>query len=59
MGGTNAQLPIGRQVTLPGHFDLPVTLVSSVFRRPKGTEKIDPAKETLNIPNYAKKVQSE
>jgi hypothetical protein len=25
MGGTNAQLPTGRQVSLPGHFDLPVT----------------------------------
>jgi hypothetical protein len=26
MGGTNAQLPIGQQVSLPGHFALPVTL---------------------------------
>lgn len=26
MGGTNAQLPIGRQVSLPGHLDLPITL---------------------------------
>lgn len=33
MGGTNAQLPIGRQVSLPGHFDLPVTLESA---RPLG-----------------------
>jgi len=29
MGGTNAQLPIGQQVSLPGHFDLPVTLESA------------------------------
>jgi hypothetical protein len=29
MGGTNAQLPIGQQVSLPGHFDLPVTLEST------------------------------
>ena len=33
MGGTNAQLPIGRQVSLPGHFDLPVALKSA---RPLG-----------------------
>jgi hypothetical protein len=33
MGGTNAQLPIGQQVSLPGHFDLPVTLESA---RPLG-----------------------
>jgi putative DNA methylase len=33
MGGTIAQLPIGRQVSLPGHFDLPVTLESA---RPLG-----------------------
>jgi hypothetical protein len=33
MGGTKAQLPIGRQVSLPGHFDLPVTLESA---RPLG-----------------------
>jgi hypothetical protein len=33
MGGTIAQLPIGRQVFLPGHFDLPVTLESA---RPLG-----------------------
>jgi hypothetical protein len=33
MGGTTAQLPIGRQVSLPGHFDLPVTLESA---RPLG-----------------------
>ena len=33
MGGTNAQLPIGRQVSLPGHFNLPVTLESA---RPLG-----------------------
>ena len=33
MGGTNVQLPIGRQVSLPGHFDLPVTLESA---RPLG-----------------------
>src|ERR1017187_128090 len=26
MGGTNAQLPIGQQVFLPGHFALPVAL---------------------------------
>jgi hypothetical protein len=26
MGDTIAQLPIGRQVSLPGHFHLPVTL---------------------------------
>ena len=46
MGGTNAQLPIGRQVSLPGHFDLPVTLESARplgkgfecrVRRPDGT----------------------
>ena len=29
MGGTNAQLPIGQQVSLPGHLDLPVTLESA------------------------------
>jgi superfamily II DNA or RNA helicase len=29
MGGTSLQLPIGRQVSLPGHFDLPVTLESA------------------------------
>jgi predicted HTH transcriptional regulator len=29
MGSTNAQLPIGQQVSLPGHFDLPVTLESA------------------------------
>jgi hypothetical protein len=29
MGGTSVQLPIGRQVSLPGHFDLPVTLESA------------------------------
>jgi hypothetical protein len=28
MGGTNAQLSVGK-VSLPGHFDLPVALVSS------------------------------
>ena len=33
MGGTNAQLPIGRLVSLPGHFDHPVTLESA---RPLG-----------------------
>ena len=33
MGGTIAQLPIGRQVSLPGHFDQPVTLESA---RPLG-----------------------
>jgi hypothetical protein len=26
MGGTNAKLPIGQQVSLPGHFALPITL---------------------------------
>ena len=30
MGGTNAQLPIGRQVSLPGHFALPVTLEAAI-----------------------------
>ena len=29
MGGTNAQLPIGQQVSLPGHFDFPVTFESA------------------------------
>ena len=29
MGGTIAQFPIGRQVSLPEHFDLPVTLESA------------------------------
>jgi hypothetical protein len=29
MGGTNAQLPIGQQVSLPGHFALPVVLESA------------------------------
>ena len=33
MGGTDVQLPIGRQVSLPGHFDLPVILESA---RPLG-----------------------
>ncbi len=33
MGGTNVQLPIGQQVSLPGHWDLPVTLASA---RPLG-----------------------
>jgi hypothetical protein len=33
MGATNAQLPIGQLVSLPGHFDLPVTLESA---RPLG-----------------------
>jgi hypothetical protein len=33
MGGTIAQFPIGRQVSLPGHFDIPVTLESG---RPLG-----------------------
>jgi hypothetical protein len=28
MDGTIAQLPIGRRVSLPGHFDLPVNLES-------------------------------
>src|ERR1035441_2702286 len=29
MDGTNAQLRIGRQVSLPGHFDPPMTLESA------------------------------
>jgi hypothetical protein len=29
MGGTIAQSPVGRQVFLPGHFELPVTMESA------------------------------
>jgi hypothetical protein len=56
MGGTNAQLPIGGQVSLPGHFDLPVVLESACpvpqgfecrVRLPDGT-----LKETT-IPSFA------
>jgi len=49
MGGTNAQLPIGQQVSLPGHFDLPVTLESARIRLPEFLTDAQPSLEQLRL----------